>query len=311
MPWLRRPFRFAGREHAHAIPDVAQGEVAATDGIGFLYVDILAADLDVFDLVLPIDAKGLLTRARDYAKMVEMFKSLVLLALLPLLPLSSFSIGENGAEFSEAPSSQASPHHLLHDEEDDVSYRDDVPLLVNHYLLPEKRVFSSVYSDEIFFRSTYEYHHLLARQSCGLAVAAFNASENEDEENQPGALPDYFNNIGFGTVRYDDYDKETSMFTVGSAIAAKNIFFGEEKARVIAVAIRGDKYENEWQSNFTLGDEERHKGFGQAASLVLDRVLSYYTTYPSILPTKFWITGFSRAAAIANLVAAGLGHILE
>lgn len=261
--------------------------------------------------MLPIGAKGLLTRARDYAKIVGMFKSLVLLALLPLLPLSSFSAEGNGAEFSEAPSSQVSPHHLLHDEADDVSYRDDVPVLVNHYLLPDKRVFSSVYSDEIFFRSTYEYHHLLARQSCGLAIAAFNVAEKEDEENQPGALPDYFRSIGFGTVRYDDYDKETSMFTVGSAIAAKDIFFEGEKARVIAVAIRGDKYDNEWESNFTLGDEARHKGFGQAASLVIDRVLSYYTTYPSTLPTKFWITGFSRAAAIANLVAAELGHVLE
>jgi len=230
---------------------------------------------------------------------------------LPLLPLSSFLTGENDAELGEAPSSQTSPHHLLHDEEDDVSYRDDVPVLVNHYLLPDKHVFSSVYSDEIFFRSTYEYHHLLARQSCGLAIAAFNVEEKESEENRPGALPDYFSNIGFGTVRYDDYDKETSMFTVASAIAAKDISFEGEKARVIAVAIRGDKYENEWQSNFTLGDEARHKGFGQAANLVLDRVLSYYTSYPSPLPTKFWITGFSRAAAIANLVAADLGHVLE
>ena len=201
--------------------------------------------------------------------------------------------------------------HQKYDPDEGVNYRDDVPSRIDYNMLPEKKVFNTVYSDEIFFKPSNTYHHLLAKQSCGLALAAFNLLSKEEDHDPEGrgTLSDYLKTTGFVGERIDDYNRETSMYTVASAIASKDIEYNGEYARLIVVAIRGGNYENEWQSNFSLGDGARHKGFDEAATVVTDRVVSYFAARPSSYQTKIWITGFSRAGAIANLVAANLNEL--
>ena len=242
---------------------------------------------------------------------LAMIKSIALLALLPFLGLSSLSATSSSQEKERSTFVTSPSYAYHHDEEEDVDYRDDMPVIIDPNIVPEKYLYNTVFSDEIFFKPSTQYHHLLARQSLGMAIASFNLnSKKEDKEAKDGknvgTLSHYLVKAGFISVRYDDYNKETSMYTVGSAIAAKDITYNDQKARLIAVAIRGGNYENEWQSNFTLGEGYRHEGFNEAASLVTDRVLSYIASYPSELPTKIWVTGFSRAGAVSNLVAANL-----
>ena len=200
--------------------------------------------------------------------------------------------------------------HILHDDEEDVDYRDDVPVLMDRGHLPDLTTWYGVYSDEIFFADSTKYHHLLAKQSIGMALSAFFFSTGEGgedkESTRQGAIGQYLADIDFDDIRIDDYEKETSIWTIGSAIGRKTVTKGEEKADVVAVAIRGGNYQKEWQSNLTLGIGFRHEGFDYAASLVTDRVLSYIAQLEFQNPIKIWITGFSRAGAVANLVAANL-----
>ena len=237
-----------------------------------------------------------------------MLKGLLLLHLLTLAVPTMANASLYHAETTTVETQNSISIRAAHDEEEDVDYLDNVSARIDYNMLPEKKIFKTVYSDEIFFKPSTQYHHILAKQSCGMALAAFNLINKEPDQDPEGegTLIDYFRQTGFSKFRFDDYNRETSMYTVASAIATKEIFYQDQSARLIAVAIRGGNYDKEWESNFNLGEGVRHQGFNEAATLVTDRILSYQATFTQDMPTKIWITGFSRAGAICNLVAANL-----
>lgn len=188
-----------------------------------------------------------------------------------------------------------------------------VDVLVDYSGKGESEIFRCLYSDDCFFAPSTTYSNYLAKQSIGLALSAFHLYEEmPDESSEPsetfrsGALYSYFEDCGFDDIRVDDYLKETSIYTVGSAIGHKTISKGDETYELIAVGIRGGNYKNEWQSNLTLDAGFRHRGFDEAATLVTDRVLSYIGQQELNHPIKVWISGYSRAGAVANLVSANL-----
>ena len=75
---------------------------------------------------------------------------------------------------------------------------------------------------------------------------------------------------------------------------------------VIGVVTCGQGYQNEWAGNLIVGDEIRHEGFNDAASL-LEVIINEYTARHNIKgKKKIWLNGMSRAAAIANIAAADL-----
>ena len=224
-----------------------------------------------------------------------------------------FGIGSNAAVecAAEAPTSSLANPRAKHDDKEDIEYRDDIPILVKPDHNPQTRTWYGVYSDEIFFADSTKYHHFLAKQSIGMALSAFFYNQNDDQSpkstvDSPGVIFDYLFECGFDRIRVDDYEKETSIWTIGSAIARKTVTKGNQKADVIAVAIRGGNYNREWESNLTLGLGIRHEGFDYAANMVTDRVLSYLKQNTFENPIKIWVTGFSRAGAVSNLVAANL-----
>lgn len=235
-----------------------------------------------------------------------------LLGCATLLGVMSPSLSVAGESKNEtlAPVSQKAPAQL-HDVESDLDYK-TVDVLVDYQGRKKGGLYPCVYSEDVFFRPSTTYHHFLARQSIGLALSAFHLYEDEeireegDAEEAEGTLFSYFRKCGYFNIRVDDYLKETSLYTVGSAIARKVIEKDGEKADLVAVGIRGGNYKNEWQSNLTLDTGSRHRGFDEAATLVTDRILSYLAQHVFEHPVKIWITGFSRAAAVANLVAANL-----
>ena len=245
-------------------------------------------------------------------KISILLTSMMLLATTSSVVISHDYIGDNtnGIVNTLEPNRAYTDYeHIVHDDEEDVDYYDDIPTRVNMWHLGKDIVLRSIYSDEIFFKDSSTYHHLLAKQSIGLALCAyelFDPVEEECEDCSAGSLLDYFHYNGFDYVRIDDFDKNTSIYTIGTGIACKTIEYKGEYADLVAVAIRGNKYVNEWQSNFTLGTNTIHEGFYQAATLVTDRILSYIGQTHFEHPVKVWITGFSRAAAIANIVSAFL-----
>ena len=119
--------------------------------------------------------------------------------------------------------------------------------------------------------------------------------------------------LGFSGITADYQDP--GLDTIGYAIANRPISNQEgETARLILIAVRGSGYRQEWASNFTIGPGKEHQGFSEAASMVVDTAKTYLSDLRAdgyAGPVKFWITGFSRAAAVANLTAKRLNELAD
>ena len=162
------------------------------------------------------------------------------------------------------------------------------------------------YSDRYFLQDATRYSHPLARLSMGVSVASFRWDFADDPESYAD-IARFFRQMGFDRISLSDYDKRPSLFTIASCIASKEIVAGEEPFTLVAVAVCGGNYSAEWASNLTVGTGERHMGFDTAAKLVEDRVTGYLARQKLLGKNiKLWVSGFSRAAAVANIVGADL-----
>ena len=111
----------------------------------------------------------------------------------------------------------------------------------------------------------------------------------------------------FTDVSLSDYEKRPSLYTIASCISRKEIVTEEDSFTLVAVAVCGGNYTVEWASNLTVGTGERHEGFNTAAELVENRIMGYLAREGLIgKKVKLWISGFSRAAAVANITAADI-----
>lgn len=159
-----------------------------------------------------------------------------------------------------------------------------------------------VYQDEIFTRSGKTYHQDTALTSLGMALSAFRAKE-QDLSNKGFNVKNYLDGLGFLDISLAQYDVAPSIKTIATAIGHKTITGPEGSFEVVAVAVSGGGYLDEWKSNFVIGSGTHHEGFDQAARQVVDRLLAYAKAHHLKSP-KVWISGYSRAAATANRTAA-------
>lgn len=84
----------------------------------------------------------------------------------------------------------------------------------------------------------------------------------------------------------------------------KNVSFDNGKGSLIAIIIKGTSNDPEWISNFNLGKGGTHKGFSIATKEVVKGLKNYIKQKKIKAKNKrFWITGHSRGAGVANLVA--------
>jgi len=156
------------------------------------------------------------------------------------------------------------------------------------------------YTDEFFSQPNNFYSHKFAQGSLGLAVSAFRSKLVN--HNGYSDLASYFTSIGFGDIEAEAFKHTPTANSVTYAIASKEI--GDQT--VIAAICCGFGYEAEWSSNLTIGDGDRHKGFSDAAATV-ENALTEYISHNNISGRiTLWMSGYSRAAAIANLVAADM-----
>ena len=156
------------------------------------------------------------------------------------------------------------------------------------------------YSDNYFKESgKIDNEHLLA-MSYNLALSTF---EIRGCSYSKTLLKD----IGFKNfIAYDMKEKPT-LDTVGMVIATKKV----GKNNIIAVAIRGEKYDSEWGNNFIVGESGDAKGFSDSSVKVIDRIKKYISDN-NIDNVKLWITGYSRAGTIADLTGVYINkHLSE
>lgn len=155
------------------------------------------------------------------------------------------------------------------------------------------------YSDDYFRQSGKIGNEHLLTMSYNLAIST---SEIQNAE----FITKIYNDIGFNDISIEDIKQKPTKDTIGTAIAHKKI--GD--SNVVAVTIRGRKYDSEWANNFLVGNSGNAKGFNDCSIKVNDRIKKYIQS-KNLDNVKLWITGYSRAGAIADLTGVYINNNLE
>lgn len=170
----------------------------------------------------------------------------------------------------------------------------------------------------LFSKSSYEYNHDLARKSFEFVEAGFSPTSNftaNGNDTSPEAKARYSKIKN----KYDEYDFTNKQkfcnygITLTStsdkaaySMASKNITISGETKKIVVLVVRGQGYGGEWVSNFNVGSDATYsQGFKKPADDIISKLKSYISAYKSD-DVVLWITGYSRGAAIANLVAASM-----
>ena len=175
--------------------------------------------------------------------------------------------------------------------------------------LHESYDFYFEFDDQLFDNDARIYNHDMAATSMCMAMSAFRPYQSESEglSGPDEKLLVFLESAGFYDFVSDDYDKNPSLYTVATAIGRKDMTDSEGNPyTVIAIGVCGGGYKDEWLSNLTVGNENRHKGFNSAAHMVVNRIFGYIGTRNITGRIKIWISGYSRAAAVSNIAAADL-----
>lgn len=166
------------------------------------------------------------------------------------------------------------------------------------------------YTDKYFSESAYDYNASLATMSLSYAMSAFNSSKGgSDYTNKSVNAKELLANIGVPEENIETnewFTVKPSTDSIGVIAGNKEITVNNEKYTLIAVAVRGGGYEQEWTSNFTIGKTGQHEGFDEAKNNVISFLDEYIQSQNISGKVKFWITGYSRGAATANLVSGAI-----
>ena len=150
------------------------------------------------------------------------------------------------------------------------------------------------YSDRFFEIPSSQFSVKMAQGSLGFAVSAFRSTRFEEQ------YETYLHQAGFYNLYPFGYDKPTGEDTISGIIGMKEI----GGRTVIAAVTCGQGYKKEWAGNMKIGKGYRHQGFSTGARK-LERHIADYVEENGIEGKKvLWITGMSRAGAIANITAA-------
>ena len=184
------------------------------------------------------------------------------------------------------------------------------------------------YSDGYFADTPDTYNPSLSTMSLVLAKSAFNAMRTDFDMSLPnGSYSNLFrhakvlmSDLGFkdkDILINDSFDIRPTEETIGMIMGAKEISLDNSNYILIPIAVRGGDYEAEWSSNVTLGASGEAFGFASAASRVLEQIESYITGNKSFDiasalnegRVKFWVVGYSRGGAVANITAKRLTDV--
>ncbi|MCM1186213.1 MAG: cellulose binding domain-containing protein [Lachnoclostridium sp.] len=169
------------------------------------------------------------------------------------------------------------------------------------------------YDDNYFKESSYTYNQHLATMSLCLDLSSWNSADEPDYTRKMKNAEALLNEMGFIGFdhNYADFAEEgilgkPTKDSVGAVAAHKSVNFDGREYTLIALAIRGGGYEREWASNFTIGESGDHQGFSEARDTVIAFLKKYIAEQGIQGDIKLWITGYSRAATTANLVAGAI-----
>lgn len=165
------------------------------------------------------------------------------------------------------------------------------------------------YSDCFFNENPATYNNHMATMSHNLAHASNQYIENGDYSNGAKNVVDILNQSGFDDIYVSDsYKEKPTADSIGYVIASKDVVVPGSVKKVISITIRSAGYEAEWASNVTIGKNGEALGFKNASEQVLTGIRQYLNDYNLNQDLDdgnlvFWLQGFSRGGATANLTA--------
>lgn len=182
---------------------------------------------------------------------------------------------------------------------DDTRYKDVQQIELNFYDTSDHMyIWKFPYSDDLFRYPSDEFSRLFAQCSLGFAISAF---RNDKEDFMP-TYNQYLAAAGFSNRDSFGYDHPPTKDSLAGVIAHKRI----DDTTVIAATACGAGYGEEWSSNLMVGTGPRHEGFNNAAKILEERIDSYIRNHNIKGKKKLWISGYSRASAVANITAADM-----
>ena len=155
------------------------------------------------------------------------------------------------------------------------------------------------YSDDYFKETGKEYNEHLLGMSYNLSLSTFEIRDYSYSK-------DLLEEIGYNKFKAYDMKEKPTLDTIGMVIATKKV----GKNNIIAVALRGEKYDSEWGNNFIVGKSGNAKGFNDSSVKVINRIKKYIEDN-NLKNNKIWITGYSRAGAIADLTGVYINNHLN
>lgn len=168
------------------------------------------------------------------------------------------------------------------------------------------------YSDELFTKSGYTYRQDLAEMSLGLAFAAFSSKDSQYSDNYATGNRNFVSmaeQCGFENIQSNKWMfQPAETDSIGINCASKTIRDNGGSYTLIAVGVRGNNYHAEWGGNARLDATGEHKGFALGRDQALDYLRSYIANTGISGRVKIWIAGYSRGAAVSNMVGGALDN---
>ena len=168
------------------------------------------------------------------------------------------------------------------------------------------------YSDDLFTKSGYTYRQDLAEMSLGLAFAAFSSKDSQYSDKYATGNRNFVSmaeQCGFENIQSNKWMfQPAETDSIGINCASKTLRDNGGSYTLIAVGVRGNNYHAEWGGNVRLDATGEHKGFALGRDQALDYLRSYIADTGISGRVKIWIAGYSRSAAVANMVSGALDN---
>lgn len=214
-----------------------------------------------------------------------------LLILLPILAFTVSACGSASSSSSSDPisSSESSTSYANPKESFSFKIKEKANRL---WGLDEDAVveFDFKYNDDYFFIDATKRNDDLGLLSLGMAGV------NGTKE----TINNFFNAIHYTKIyNSPSYDNNT-YHSIAYTIAQKTV----EDYVIVATSVRGFYYGLEMVGNFFLGSSGDHQDFSQAMEKVYSGLSDYLAKeVASGSKVKLWLAGYSRAAAVTNLLS--------
>lgn len=168
----------------------------------------------------------------------------------------------------------------------------------------------TLYDDSYFLLDNSKCRIEIALPSFASAMTTIRS--DCDYENRSGFLLDLWEKEGFSSFYISDSFKEKpGLDSIGFAFASKEISSKGGPIRLIAITIRSGTYEGEWANNITIGPEGSKTGMALSALSVYQGLQDYIKRENYSGKVKFWLSGYSRGAGVANYLSGTLVDALE